>query len=176
MWLWQCVTFLNANVKFQSLFNDDILFKWVSVLHPSCKVTLVLFLCSLNVSVCFYGFRRLFFQGTTAYVPQQAWIMNATLKENVLFGQPRDTKRYKHVISACALDPDIEVLPAGDSTEIGEKVRRNCFNFERPSFLIWLFLSVRKKTHLSFYLILSSTAILTDRQTCEFAVQCWHFW
>ena len=53
--------------------------------------------------------------------------MNATLKENVLFGQPRDTERYKHVISACALDPDIEVLPAGDMTEIGEKVRKNCF-------------------------------------------------
>ena len=76
------------------------------------------------------------FQGTTAYIPQQAWIMNATLKENVLFGQPCDTERYKHVISACALDPDIEVLPAGDMTEIGEKVRKNCFNHECLSFLI----------------------------------------
>lgn len=55
--------------------------------------------------------------------------MNATFKENVLFGQPRDTKRYKHVISACALDPDIEVLPAGDLTEIGEKVRKKLFKF-----------------------------------------------
>ena len=63
------------------------------------------------------------FQGSTAYVPQQAWIQNATLQENVFFGQSRDPERYKHVISACALDPDIEVLPAGDLTEIGEKVR-----------------------------------------------------
>jgi len=63
------------------------------------------------------------FQGSTAYVPQQAWIQNATLQENVFFGQSRDPERYKHVISACALDPDIEVLPAGDVTEIGEKVR-----------------------------------------------------
>jgi len=100
----------------------------VSVLRLSCKVTLVVCLCSLNVSVFFMVFVD-FFQGTTAYVPQQAWIMNATLKENVLFGQPRDTKRYKHVISACALDPDIEVLPAGDLTEIGEKVRKNLFKF-----------------------------------------------
>ena len=97
---------------------------------------MVFILFSLNVSVFFLWFSSIFFQGTTAYVPQQAWIVNATLKENVLFGQPRDTKRYKHVISACALDPDIEVLPAGDSTEIGEKVRRNCFTFERLSFLI----------------------------------------
>jgi len=65
--------------------------------------------------------------------------MNATLKENVLFGQPRDTERYKHVISACALDPDIEVLPAGDMTEIGEKVRKKCFNYERLSFLFFSF-------------------------------------
>ena len=62
-------------------------------------------------------------QGTTAYIPQQAWIQNATLQENILFGQSRDSERYKHVISACALDPDIEVLPAGDLTEIGEKVK-----------------------------------------------------
>ena len=45
----------------------------------------------------------------------------------MLFGQSRDPERYKHVITACALDPDIEILPAGDMTEIGEKVR-NVFN------------------------------------------------
>ena len=77
--------------------------------------------------------------------------MNATLKENVLFGQPRDTERYKHVISACALDPDIEVLPAGDMTEIGEKVRKNCFLFCMVSFLIRSCLSARKKTYLLLY-------------------------
>ncbi|KAJ7390664.1 Multidrug resistance-associated protein 1 [Desmophyllum pertusum] len=56
------------------------------------------------------------------YIPQQAWIQNATLQENVLFGQSRDSERYKHVISACALDPDIEVFyQRRDLTEIGEK-------------------------------------------------------
>ncbi|XP_022801988.1 multidrug resistance-associated protein 1-like isoform X2 [Stylophora pistillata] len=64
---------------------------------------------------------KVFVQGTTAYVPQQAWIQNATLQENVLFGNPRDSVRYKQVISACALEPDIQVLPAEDMTEIGEK-------------------------------------------------------
>lgn len=46
----------------------------------------------------------------------------------MLFGQSRDPERYKHVITACALDPDIEVLPAGDLTEIGEKVRNVFFS------------------------------------------------
>ena len=41
----------------------------------------------------------------------------------MLFGQSRDPERYNHVLTACALDPDIDVLPAGDLTEIGEKVR-----------------------------------------------------
>ncbi|XP_031568469.1 multidrug resistance-associated protein 1-like [Actinia tenebrosa] len=60
-------------------------------------------------------------KGTTAYVPQQAWIQNATVQENVLFGKMMDTRRYKEVIRACALQPDLKVLPAGDLTEIGEK-------------------------------------------------------
>ncbi|XP_068732803.1 multidrug resistance-associated protein 1-like isoform X2 [Montipora capricornis] len=60
-------------------------------------------------------------KGSTAFVPQEAWIQNATLRQNVLFGQSRDPERYQQVLTACALDPDIELLPAGDMTEIGEK-------------------------------------------------------
>lgn len=36
--------------------------------------------------------------GSIAYVPQQAWIQNATVKENILFGQPLDPKRYARTI------------------------------------------------------------------------------
>lgn len=61
--------------------------------------------------------------GTVAYVPQQAWIQNQTLRENVLFNRSYDFEYYNKVIDGCALGPDIEVLPAGDCTEIGEKVR-----------------------------------------------------
>lgn len=61
-------------------------------------------------------------QGSLAYVPQQAWIQNATLKDNILFGSELDEARYQKVIKACALLPDLELLPAGDQTEIGEKV------------------------------------------------------
>lgn len=59
--------------------------------------------------------------GTIAYVSQQAWIQNCTLQDNILFGKPMDLKRYNQVIAACALKPDIEMLPGGDQTEIGEK-------------------------------------------------------
>lgn len=59
--------------------------------------------------------------GSIAYVPQQAWIQNATFRENILFGKPYDRRRYNRVINACALKPDIEILSAGDLTEIGEK-------------------------------------------------------
>ncbi|KAM6105939.1 LOW QUALITY PROTEIN: ATP-binding cassette sub-family C member 2 [Pterocles gutturalis] len=60
-------------------------------------------------------------QGSLAYVPQQAWIQNATLRDNILFGSELDEARYQQVIKACALLPDLELLPAGDQTEIGEK-------------------------------------------------------
>lgn len=59
--------------------------------------------------------------GTIAYVSQQAWIQNATLKENILFGKPYNKAIYDKVVEACALKPDFDMLPAGDSTEIGEK-------------------------------------------------------
>ncbi|XP_041825781.1 multidrug resistance-associated protein 1-like [Melanotaenia boesemani] len=60
-------------------------------------------------------------KGSVAYVPQQAWIQNASLKDNVLFGGERMESWYHHVLEACALLPDLDILPAGDGTEIGEK-------------------------------------------------------
>ncbi|KAJ2042756.1 hypothetical protein H4S04_007127, partial [Coemansia sp. S16] len=59
--------------------------------------------------------------GHVAYVPQQPWIMNATLRSNVLFGLKYDESFYNRVIDACALRPDLDMLTAGDMTEIGEK-------------------------------------------------------
>nr|XP_006125161.1 canalicular multispecific organic anion transporter 2 isoform X3 [Pelodiscus sinensis] len=60
-------------------------------------------------------------KGSVAYVPQQAWIQNATLKDNILFGQQHNEQKYQSVLEACALKTDLEVLPGGDHTEIGEK-------------------------------------------------------
>ncbi|XP_069394999.1 ATP-binding cassette sub-family C member 2 [Paralichthys olivaceus] len=60
-------------------------------------------------------------QGSLALVPQQAWIQNATVRDNILFGSANDERRLQEVIEATALRPDLELLPAGDLTEIGEK-------------------------------------------------------
>ncbi|XP_068923158.1 ATP-binding cassette sub-family C member 2 [Petaurus breviceps papuanus] len=60
-------------------------------------------------------------KGSIAYVPQQSWIQNGTLRDNILFGNPLNEKRYQQVLEACALLPDLKILPAGDLTEIGEK-------------------------------------------------------
>lgn len=59
--------------------------------------------------------------GSTAYVPQQAWIQNTSLKNNILFGKNYDEAFYQQVLGSCALLPDLGILPAGDQTEIGEK-------------------------------------------------------
>lgn len=61
-------------------------------------------------------------QSSVAYVAQQAWIQNATLRDNVLFGSPYHQRQYDKVLDACALRPDLDILPGGDMTEIGEKV------------------------------------------------------
>uniref|UniRef100_A0A7I4YK36 Multidrug resistance-associated protein 1 n=1 Tax=Haemonchus contortus TaxID=6289 RepID=A0A7I4YK36_HAECO len=60
-------------------------------------------------------------RGRVAYVPQQPWIQNMTVRDNILFGKPFDKRRYNQVLSACALKPDLKVLANGDLTEIGEK-------------------------------------------------------
>ncbi|KAF2280888.1 P-loop containing nucleoside triphosphate hydrolase protein [Westerdykella ornata] len=56
-----------------------------------------------------------------AFCPQYAWIQNATVRENIVFGKEFDQKWYDQVIDACALRPDLEMLPNGDLTEIGER-------------------------------------------------------
>uniref|UniRef100_A0A672PYK4 ATP binding cassette subfamily C member 12 n=1 Tax=Sinocyclocheilus grahami TaxID=75366 RepID=A0A672PYK4_SINGR len=59
--------------------------------------------------------------GTLAYVSQQAWIFHGTVRNNILMGEPFDQTRYARVIHACSLKPDLEILPYGDQTEIGER-------------------------------------------------------
>ncbi|KNE58349.1 hypothetical protein AMAG_03933 [Allomyces macrogynus ATCC 38327] len=59
--------------------------------------------------------------GKLAYCPQVPWIQNASLKENVLFGADYDDEAYRRAIYLSALQKDLERLPAGDATEIGEK-------------------------------------------------------
>jgi ATP-binding cassette, subfamily C (CFTR/MRP), member 1 len=58
--------------------------------------------------------------GSLAYCSQAPWMVNATVKDNILFGNKFDEKFYQTVINSCALIPDFQQLPNGDKTEIGE--------------------------------------------------------
>ena len=59
--------------------------------------------------------------GSVGYCAQSAWIQNATLRDNVVFGQAWDESRYLAAIRDACLEPDLAILPDGDMTEIGEK-------------------------------------------------------
>ncbi|XP_062999664.1 ATP-binding cassette sub-family C member 6 isoform X2 [Elgaria multicarinata webbii] len=60
-------------------------------------------------------------KGTVAFVPQESWIQNASVEDNVTFGEKMDRRWYDQVVEACALQPDLDSFPAGSQTEIGEK-------------------------------------------------------
>ncbi|XP_046687763.1 ATP-binding cassette sub-family C member 2-like [Homalodisca vitripennis] len=60
-------------------------------------------------------------KGRIAYVAQQAWIQNATVKDNIVFGSNFDEKHYFKTVKNCALEQDFKMLSGGDATEIGEK-------------------------------------------------------
>ncbi|KAM9062102.1 ATP-binding cassette sub-family C member 11 isoform X1 [Sarcophilus harrisii] len=59
--------------------------------------------------------------GSLAYVPQQPWIFSGTVRSNILMGEKYDQARYHHVIHSCSLKRDLEILPYGDMSEIGER-------------------------------------------------------
>lgn len=59
--------------------------------------------------------------GKSAYVPQQAWVMNASVRENIVFGHRWDPQFYEKTVNACALRDDFAQLPDGDQTEVGER-------------------------------------------------------
>eukprot|EP00019_Armaparvus_languidus_P007992 CAMPEP_0168601030 /NCGR_PEP_ID=MMETSP0420-20121227/13180_1 /TAXON_ID=498008 /ORGANISM="Pessonella sp." /LENGTH=1006 /DNA_ID=CAMNT_0008639321 /DNA_START=1053 /DNA_END=4070 /DNA_ORIENTATION=+ len=73
----------------------------------------------LNEMNCIDG--QVVIRGTIAYVPQSAWITNATVRENIIFSRPFDKVRYKRVLHAAGLKPDLKLLARGDETEIGER-------------------------------------------------------
>ncbi|KAF2715200.1 multidrug resistance-associated protein 1 [Pleomassaria siparia CBS 279.74] len=60
-------------------------------------------------------------RGKTAYVSQSAWVMNASVRENIVFGHRWDPQFYDKTVKACALTDDFASLPDGDQTEVGER-------------------------------------------------------
>ncbi|XP_042276009.1 ATP-binding cassette sub-family C member 12-like isoform X1 [Thunnus maccoyii] len=59
--------------------------------------------------------------GSVAYVSQQAWIFYGTVQDNILMGERLDRPRYNRVLSCCSLDKDLDILPYGDQTMLGEQ-------------------------------------------------------
>lgn len=64
---------------------------------------------------------RVIVNGDIAYCPQQAWIQNTTVRNNITFGEKLDQEWYNEVVKVCELTSDLAILQAGDETEIGEK-------------------------------------------------------
>ncbi|KAI8472506.1 MAG: P-loop containing nucleoside triphosphate hydrolase protein, partial [Monoraphidium minutum] len=60
-------------------------------------------------------------EGAVAYTAQDPWIQNATLRNNILMGLPFEAERYQRTLDVACLNADLETLPAGDESEIGEK-------------------------------------------------------
>jgi len=60
-------------------------------------------------------------RGTSAYVAQSPWVMNASVRENIVFGYRWDPHFYERTVKACALTEDFATLPDGDQTEVGER-------------------------------------------------------
>jgi ABC-type multidrug transport system fused ATPase/permease subunit len=60
-------------------------------------------------------------RGSVALVPQQPWIQNLSIRDNILFGNPFDVDRYNTVVTVCGLQQDLTELPQGDGTQIGER-------------------------------------------------------
>lgn len=59
--------------------------------------------------------------GKISYCPQESWIFMGTVRENILFGEPYDAKKYSDVVEAAALTRDFELFQKGDQTVIGDK-------------------------------------------------------
>ncbi|XP_072948487.1 probable multidrug resistance-associated protein lethal(2)03659 [Epargyreus clarus] len=60
-------------------------------------------------------------RGAVAYASQEPWLFEASVRQNILFGQQLDLRRYKQVIKCCQLNSDLEILSHGDKTIVGER-------------------------------------------------------
>ena len=56
-----------------------------------------------------------------SYASQDAWSFNDTVRQNVLFGEELQADAYRAVLHCCALERDLQLMPFGDRTLVGEK-------------------------------------------------------
>ena len=127
------VVFKNANFSYQTSVDGTdgaiIALKDVSVEMKNGGLYAVIGHVGSGKSTLLHGLLgdakcvngEVYCRGSVAFISQQAFIQNATLRDNILFGQPYNKARYNQAIYVSALDSDLKILPAGDGTEIGEK-------------------------------------------------------
>uniref|UniRef100_A0A671UVN2 ATP binding cassette subfamily C member 4 (PEL blood group) n=1 Tax=Sparus aurata TaxID=8175 RepID=A0A671UVN2_SPAAU len=60
-------------------------------------------------------------RGELTYTSQQAWILPGTIRSNILFGKALNPQKYERVLRACALKRDMDLLPGGDLTMVGDR-------------------------------------------------------
>ena len=65
--------------------------------------------------------KKIILNGSIAYIPQKAWILNDTMRNNIIFNSPYDEQKYDKIVNICQLEPDFELLKLGDLTTISDK-------------------------------------------------------
>ena len=105
---------LRAVIIFQKAAESSLDIRYA--LHP---------IASIQIQILFLGEMKkldgtIARQGSIAYVGQQAWIQNLSLRDNILFGQDLILEKYRTILEGCSLISDLEILDKGDETEIGE--------------------------------------------------------
>ena len=65
--------------------------------------------------------KKIYLNGSVAYVPQKAWILNETVRNNIVFNKPYNEQKYNIIVDICQLKPDFELLQHGDLTSISDK-------------------------------------------------------
>ena len=114
------------NASFSWLNSEEISLKINELTIKKGSLTMVLgnkspfFLAVLDEMALKKGHFEWNMGDSVAYVGQRPWIINGSIKENILMGRPFKEKRYKKVLIACDLEADINILPLKDDTEVGE--------------------------------------------------------
>lgn len=84
-------------------------------------VRLKMYMFAQKCFLYFVQLKQVKVSGSIAYVSQTSWIQSGTIRDNILYGKPMETRRYNAAIEACALDKDINDFGHGDLTEIGQR-------------------------------------------------------
>ncbi|KAJ6465017.1 P-loop containing nucleoside triphosphate hydrolase protein [Mycena sanguinolenta] len=118
----------NKEHRFRLKIDDELLFKrgkFNLVLGPTGAGKTSLLMALLGEMHFIPSSPRSWYNlprgGGVAYAAQESWVLNETIRDNILFGAPYDEERYKKVLYQCALERDLELFEAGDKSEVGEK-------------------------------------------------------